>query len=234
MTNGLWNLWSQVLDRAGEAADGSRNTAERAWVLHQQGTRALLAGEFDRARGLLGEALDIRRRSDEAAVGRTEQNLDVLRIVTAPPLSLWQRLGPRGQLLLATAVLVTAIGALFWFGGIADAVRGYLSPSATPAAPTAPPSPPATPAPTPVVTPSTAPLDREITFAATEVLPNGDWRGVATVTPTGGTPPYRIRHQRRDAGRRRDGSLRPVRSGVCSGGRRGHDHRCRGPVDRRQ
>jgi hypothetical protein len=52
------------------------------------------------------------------------------------------------------------------------------------------------------VTPLAAPLDREITFETTDVQPTGDWIGVATITPTGGTPPYRllINDETRDGG----------------------------------
>ena len=51
--SGRWEAWGQVLQQVGEAAAAVGDGATSAWVLHQQGSRALCMGDDEAARRYL-------------------------------------------------------------------------------------------------------------------------------------------------------------------------------------
>ncbi|HEX9824939.1 MAG TPA: choice-of-anchor D domain-containing protein [Actinomycetota bacterium] len=81
-----WGVWRLVLNEAHEAAARSRNGREQGWALHQLGSRALCLGEREEARGLLQQALEVRREAgDGAGVIVTRHNLEQLGPSGPPP-----------------------------------------------------------------------------------------------------------------------------------------------------
>jgi hypothetical protein len=107
--DGRWGAWGLALDAALPAAITLGDGRERAWALHQLGSRALGYGDRSPAREQLGMALELRERlGDHAGAAVTRHNLDLL---SGPPP---QPPGPprsRGPLIGAlTAVLAAAVG----------------------------------------------------------------------------------------------------------------------------
>lgn len=81
--SGRWELWGSVVEQVGVAAANARNPFERAWALHQRGTRSLLEGATEPGRELLTEAAGIREQiGDVAGLEVTRHNLGA---VTPPP-----------------------------------------------------------------------------------------------------------------------------------------------------
>src|SRR5215213_5719148 len=61
---GKWDMWANVLDSIELAAKAQGDVAERAWVLHQLGTRALALGDRYAAETNLRDALAFRELND--------------------------------------------------------------------------------------------------------------------------------------------------------------------------
>ncbi len=77
--SGQWESWGQVLQAIGQAAQASGDRATEAWVLHEQGTRALCLSNNASAQALLTEALERRiALGDHVAASVTRHNLDWL------------------------------------------------------------------------------------------------------------------------------------------------------------
>lgn len=84
--SGQWATWDQTLSAALHAARVSGDQAEKAWVLHQQGTRALLRDEADAARDALQSALALREElGDTLGAHLTQYHLDLWRFLYPPP-----------------------------------------------------------------------------------------------------------------------------------------------------
>ena len=82
---GKWDMWANVLDSIELAANAQHDVAERAWVLHQLGTRALCLGDRYAAETSLRDALGLRERlNDVAGAAATQHNLDILLGVVPP------------------------------------------------------------------------------------------------------------------------------------------------------
>lgn len=78
-TSGKWDMWANVLQSIGAAAEAQGDVAERAWVLHQLGTRALCLEDRSLAESALKEALGIRERlNDVSGAAVTRHNLNIL------------------------------------------------------------------------------------------------------------------------------------------------------------
>jgi len=76
---GQWDRWANVLDSIELAAQAQGDVAERAWVLHQLGTRALALGDRYAAQTNLRDALGLRERlGDLSGAAVTRHNLDIL------------------------------------------------------------------------------------------------------------------------------------------------------------
>lgn len=77
--SGKWDMWANVLDSIELAAKAQGDVAERAWVLHQLGTRALALGDRHVAETNLRDALGLRERlNDLSGAAVTRHNLDLL------------------------------------------------------------------------------------------------------------------------------------------------------------
>jgi hypothetical protein len=77
-----WRAWSEIVELARGAAVAAGLPAAEAWALHQQGTRALLEGRTDAARGALQRALALRQAlGDRLGAELTRYHLALL-----PPL----------------------------------------------------------------------------------------------------------------------------------------------------
>lgn len=77
--SGKWDMWATVLDNINMAARAQGDVAERAWALHQLGTRALLLGDRAAAKADLTHALEIRERlNDVNGAAVTRHNLNIL------------------------------------------------------------------------------------------------------------------------------------------------------------
>ncbi|NOK59938.1 MAG: hypothetical protein GFH27_549291n130 [Chloroflexi bacterium AL-W] len=73
---GLWGSWGQVIQWAEQAAHMLRDTALRAWALHERGTHAALHGDFQNAVADLGQAYYLRYDLDDrAGANATRYNL---------------------------------------------------------------------------------------------------------------------------------------------------------------
>jgi hypothetical protein len=73
---GAWTTWSDLLTAADSAA---ASPFDKAWTLHELGTRDLLLGDASSASIRLHEALDLRVRiGDEEGASATRHNLDLL------------------------------------------------------------------------------------------------------------------------------------------------------------
>ena len=82
---GKWDMWANVLDSIELAANAQHDVAERAWVLHQLGTRALALGDRYAAETSLRDALGLRERlNDQAGAAATRHNLNILLGVVPP------------------------------------------------------------------------------------------------------------------------------------------------------
>ena len=82
---GKWDMWANVLDSLELAANAQGDVAERAWVLHQLGTRALCLGDRYAAETSLRDALGLRERiNDVAGAAATQHNLNILLGVVPP------------------------------------------------------------------------------------------------------------------------------------------------------
>lgn len=78
VVRGLWDAWLDVLDELGRIATERGDQATRAYVLHQQGTRAVCLGQLGVGAQLLRQALELRRElGDQAGEAATRQNLEV-------------------------------------------------------------------------------------------------------------------------------------------------------------
>jgi hypothetical protein len=105
-----WGAWERALQGGLEAARALGNLGERAWALHQLGTRALGLGEREAARNLLVQALRLRERlGDRPGAALTRHNLDLL---LGPPGGNNGDSAPKPPSNPATALYNLAIGAL--------------------------------------------------------------------------------------------------------------------------
>lgn len=75
---GKWDMWANVLDSIELAAKAQGDMAERAWVSHQLGTRALALGDRYAAETNLRDALAFRELNDPSGAKITRHNLDIL------------------------------------------------------------------------------------------------------------------------------------------------------------
>src|SRR5919205_1460785 len=75
---GKWDMWANVLDSIELAAKAQGDVAERAWVLHQLGTRALALGDRYAAETNLRDALAFRELNDPSGAEVTRHNLNIL------------------------------------------------------------------------------------------------------------------------------------------------------------
>jgi hypothetical protein len=76
---GKWDMWANVLDSIELAAKAQGDVAERAWVLHQLGTRALALGDRYAAETNLRDALGLREQlHDLSGAEVTRHNLNIL------------------------------------------------------------------------------------------------------------------------------------------------------------
>lgn len=74
-----WDAWARVLDWALLAARKLEDRTAEAWVLHQQGVRAICVNQPRTAKKLLTSALDIRRsQGDAAGAAATRHNLNLM------------------------------------------------------------------------------------------------------------------------------------------------------------
>lgn len=82
---GKWDMWANVLDSIELSANAQGDVAERAWVLHQLGTRALCLGDRYAAESALRDALSLRERiHDLAGAEATRHNLNILLGIVPP------------------------------------------------------------------------------------------------------------------------------------------------------
>ncbi|MEM8530460.1 MAG: hypothetical protein AAGF95_06440 [Chloroflexota bacterium] len=73
---GLWGCWGQLIDWAEQAGEVLRDTALRAWALHERGTHAALHGDFQNAVADLGKAYYLRYDLDDrVGANATRYNL---------------------------------------------------------------------------------------------------------------------------------------------------------------
>jgi hypothetical protein len=83
---GRWQAWQSVLQHGLSAARALGDQAAEAWLLHQEGVRALALGDTGQAQEALGRALEIREAiGDQAGAAATERILDIATGATAPP-----------------------------------------------------------------------------------------------------------------------------------------------------
>jgi len=75
---GKWDMWANVLDSIELAAKAQGDMAERAWVSHQLGTRALALGDRYGAETNLRDALAFREVNDPSGAEVTRHNLNIL------------------------------------------------------------------------------------------------------------------------------------------------------------
>ena len=74
-----WEAWEKTLEAGLRAADSLGDLKEKAWVLHQLGTRALCLGEKVTARSFLVRALRLRESlGDRAGAAVTRHNLSLI------------------------------------------------------------------------------------------------------------------------------------------------------------
>jgi hypothetical protein len=174
--HGQWDAWRAILNRALEAARALRDRAVEGWALHQLGTHAIGAGQTNQAIDLLRQALDLRRAlGDTVGMAYTRHNLDLL-IPPAPPSRREPEPQPRpkpapprprrvGLFRLLTLAVVTAI--------VGFIVYMVINPPRPPDGPSFP------------------ALRVDASFETVEVLKRiGAWRGIVTLSPSGGQPPY--------------------------------------------
>lgn len=77
--SGRWEAWEAALQHALQAAQSLGNLAEKAWALHQLGTRRLCLGDKEAARSILIRALRLRiTLGDRAGAAMTRHNLNLL------------------------------------------------------------------------------------------------------------------------------------------------------------
>jgi DNA polymerase III delta prime subunit len=121
---GRWDAWGQVLDWAYESARNLEDRRGEAWVLHEQGVRALCLENAHTAKKLLAQALHMREsQGDTAGTEATRHNLTLAENMAAAvsdPFAASERRGPLKRaasiaLGLATLLLVVLAG-VAWFG----------------------------------------------------------------------------------------------------------------------
>jgi LysM repeat protein len=77
--SGRWEAWGAALQHALQAAQSLGDLAEKAWALHQLGTRLLCLGDQEAARSVLIQALRLRTTlGDRAGAAMTRHNLNLL------------------------------------------------------------------------------------------------------------------------------------------------------------
>jgi LysM repeat protein/tetratricopeptide (TPR) repeat protein len=77
--SGRWEAWETALQTGLKAAQAMGNLPEKAWVLHQLGTRLLCLGDKEAARSTLIRALRLRTSlGDQAGAAVTRHNLNLL------------------------------------------------------------------------------------------------------------------------------------------------------------
>ena len=80
-----WGAWAWTLSFLTTAAQAAGDPASEAWALHQQGSLALVQGRTEAARGLLTQALELRKKmGDSAGAAVTRDNLRLLTPVPPP------------------------------------------------------------------------------------------------------------------------------------------------------
>ena len=126
--SGNWDMWASVLDKMKAAAEAQGNLAERAWALHQLGTRALCLEDRSTAVAALTDALRIREQlNDQIGAAVTRHNLNILLPPLPPKVDepadgaagtvsaatpLWLKLG---VLTLVSLAIVTVLLVAWWF-----------------------------------------------------------------------------------------------------------------------
>ncbi len=85
---GQWATWDKVMATALHAARAGGLTAEKAWVLHQQGTRALVRRDASIAPDALAGALALRQQlGDTLGADLSQYHLELWRYLFPPPSS---------------------------------------------------------------------------------------------------------------------------------------------------
>ena len=130
---GKWDQWANALKSIDKAAAMQGDIAERAWVQHQLGTRALLLGDRAAAEAALRDALGIRERlNDITGAAVTRHNLNILLAPPPPnpddnsnspkkgggnvgprPTPMWLKVGVLSLVGLAVLTILTAV--VIWF-----------------------------------------------------------------------------------------------------------------------
>ena len=192
-----WRAWSEIVELARGAAVAAGLPAAEAWALHQQGTRALLEGQTDAARGTLERALDIRRAlGDRMGAELTRYHLALL--LPPPPLPRASNVsggltfglvaggglssGVKGTLALVGLLLLLSAGLLgrWQWGGAAEPLP-TLPPATTLMAVAVVETATATPTPLPTNTPTPWPTATPTPLPTATPLPT---RPPATPSPT--------------------------------------------------
>ncbi len=153
---GRWEAWGAALQGGLQAAQTIGDLAEKAWVLHEMGTRLLCLGEKEAARDTLIRALRLRNSlGDQAGAAVTRHNLNLL----LPPGS---NGGPHNKIrskphfplstlaiwaVLALLILATALG--IFSQASSNSVPTTLPVIHTSVSTSAPPKPSDTPQPSP-------------------------------------------------------------------------------------
>ena len=108
---GLWGAWQKTLGEVRNAAKAMQNLALEGWVLHQMGTYEIGMGNLAAARGLLEQAVSIRKNlGDEVGAAYSQHNLQVI----APVLSPANPLGKLAPWLLGGLAVAALAGILIF------------------------------------------------------------------------------------------------------------------------
>lgn len=197
--NGRWEAWEAALQGGLKAAQALGNLAEKAWMLHQLGTRLLCLGDQESARSTLIRALRLRTSlGDQAGAAVTRHNLNMLIAPggnggsqnNVPPKPHFPLYTLTIGAVLALPILLVAIGA--WSRGKVNSVRPtspvipISSPTSTLLAPSITPTP--TLAPSVTVTPSSSstasPTSTQTPSPTPTATPSPSATNTATLTPT--------------------------------------------------
>lgn len=107
--SGRWEAWEATLQHALQAAQSLGDLAEKAWALHQLGTRLLCLGDKEAARSLLIQALRLRTTlGDRAGAAVTRHNLNLL-FAPGGNGGHHEGMGPKPRFPLSTLAIGTAL-----------------------------------------------------------------------------------------------------------------------------